>query len=1297
MENNQNSYFIASEDDYRRLSDKKILIVIVSYNSAHLMEENIKSIRATLPEDLYKIVVVDNASTDGVTDYLERQGDIILIKNDTNKGFSPACNQGVKAAAGTGYETADVFFLNNDTRLCDNSLYYLMKALYEDESTGAVGSISNYAGNRQQMSIDLDRAEKYLDLARLINIPKEDCTDERVRLSGFAMLIRRKLFDDIGGFDEDFAPGYFEDDALSMEILKRGYRLKVVNNSFIYHAGSQSFAKTDDYETLLNDHRQLFIKKYGFDIISYAYGSEVLPMKLPYKPGDSFGVLQLGAGLGADLKAIRNRFKNAYTAGIEFDENLCRIAGHTENIFPSIEAVRQADSGFNALIIDPDIIKNMSKEEKEALVALCRPDAVLITKDHALEDFPFDKVKLIVWDMDDTFWQGTLSEENVTIPAGNIELVKELTNNGIINSISSKNDEAPVMEKLKEAGVDDLFVFNNINWEEKGPQLAKKIERMGLRDENVLLIDDNPRNLEEARFASKNLLTATPDILPYLINHVLKLGGSDREHKRLSQYKLLEKKTEAMDTFSSKEAFLYESKISVAVCKNCLEELDRIAEMVSRTNQLNYTKNRDDKELLTRLITNDWNDCGYVRVRDKFGDYGIVGFYCYNTREKKMEHFLFSCRILGMGVEQYIYNLLGCPDFEVKDPVASVLSKDADTPWITEDTGAEVTADRVRDNRIRILLKGPCDMSAIEPYLTGGNITTEFNYVNEYGFVTTGQNHTAHIRQSLELSPEEIDEIINDVPFIVHGDFETKLFSEEYHIICLSLLQDLSAGLYRNRKTGTYISFSSKNFDLTSSEFKQRFIDKTVQGHDFDFTQEIIDRFAENWEFVGSTPLDMLLSNLDFIYDHVKGNPLFILMLGSERDYEGYNEEFAGLCDVYREINPIIESFAADHDRIRVINPTPYIHSQEDFADCINHFSRNVYYGIAGEICDRINEVVERLAKERNTASKNIDKKAYDEFVRGLSGKNGTDEYDVLIVITPDDYDRVKRNYKNIAKYMPGRKVIFIGNDAVGERVKTDAISERFDFINENDILPFAEVEAVLKDILKVDDIPRGMTGWYYQQFLKMSYSFICRDEYYMTWDGDTIPCKSFDMFAEDGTPFFDLKQEYCENYFITLERLFPYMKKCIEKSFISEHMLMKKDFMQEMIKAIEGDERLAGKTYYEKILRTIDRDKLKASSFSEFETYGTFVSMKHFGAYKLRNWHSFRYCGNFFDPDTITDEDYEWLSHDFEAVSFEKRANRTEEGMALFKNPRYREKLSARQIVEAIQEESEGYKEVWD
>ncbi|MCR5421881.1 MAG: glycosyltransferase [Lachnospiraceae bacterium] len=949
-------------DPGRDKAEDSAIIVIVSYNSFFFTRECIKSIRNSVPAKCYKIIVVDNASTDESRDWLLKQNDIMLICNDKNVGFGPACNQAVKATIGTEYESLDIFLLNNDTRLCDNSFYFLKKALYSSDDIGAVGSVSNYAGNRQQVDILYDKVDDYLEYGRINNVSREDALEERVRLSGFALMIRRELWDMIEGFDEDFAPGYFEDDALSMEILKRGYRLMLVKNSYIYHAGSQSFAKLD-YNKLLVDHRELFIGKYGFDIVRYAYSEDAL-LRQPGGGNDQFKLLQIGSGLGAELKKIHSIYPLSEAVGVETDSALFNISKNTECVFHSPEDIEKAypKGYFDYLLIKERIKRDFGDKEWEILSGLCKKDVSVIQGKEEYENFPFDRVKLVVWDLDDTLWQGTLSEGEVVLRETNAGLIRLLTDCGIINSISSKNEEGSVKERLKREGIWDLFVFNNINWEEKGSQLKEKIRLMGLRGENTLFIDDNIRNLEEASFNVEGLMTAGPDILPYIIEYYNKKDPSDKEHKRLKQYKLLEKKTEAIAVYgNSREEFLYDSNISITINRNCLEEIDRIHEMVMRTNQLNYTKNRDDKDLLIRQITNDWNDCAYIRVRDRFGDYGIAGFYCYNTREKVMEHFLFSCRVLGMGIEQYVYNLLGCPEFEVKSPVAGRLSDNAPVPWIREASSDEIAADKVKDNRVRILLKGPCDMSAIEPYLAGASITTEFNYVNDGGFVTAGQNHTMHIRESRELSEKELKDIVEDVPFITEGDFKTKLFSREYHVICFSLLQDLSSGLYRNKETGHYISFSSRNYDLTSDRFTASFINKEIQGHGFDFTGDIIRRFADKWEFLGNTPLDSLLSNLDYIYENVPGKPLIILFLGSEVDYEDEDgsrsqEEFRGNTDIYREINPVIKAFAEDHERIRIIDPAEFIHSPDDYADCINHYSRNVYYEIAGRVAEYINE-----------------------------------------------------------------------------------------------------------------------------------------------------------------------------------------------------------------------------------------------------------------------------------------------------------------------------------------------------
>lgn len=946
-------------ESYDNISENKILIVGVSYNSMHLMQESISSIRRTLPSGSYKIVVTDNASTDGVAEWLGNQEDILLIRNERNVGFGPACNQAVNATIGTEFEKYDIFLLNNDTRLAENALYFLKEALYSSDDIGAVGSVSNYSGNRQQVDVLYDKVEDYLEYGKKNNIPRENSTEERVRLSGYAMLIRREAWNKAGGFDEVFAPGYFEDDALSMELLKNGYRLIVVKNSFIYHAGSQSFAGTD-YKALLEEHRMLFEQKYGFDIIDYAYADEAALSCIAYEREDAFRFLHMGSGLGAVLKSVRSRFPKCEVVGVESNEALFDISNSTEKVFDSLDSLKNehGEGYFDILFIDDRVKKEMSRGEKKLLVSLCRSDAQLLEKNSGYENLPYESIKLIIWDLDDTLWTGTLSETEVDIPEVNIGLIKMLTDHGVINSISSKNDEEPVKKRLTKAGIWDDFVFNNINWNEKGSQIATKITQMGLRAENVLFIDDNPRNLEEARYGNEALMTADPKVIPYLITYYSGLTPKDVKHNRLEQYKLLERKTAAKAEGITKEEFLYESSIRIIINRNCLEEIDRIHELVMRTNQLNYTKNRDNKELLTRQLTNDWNDCAYIRVYDRFGDYGIVGFYCYNTREKSMEHFLFSCRVLGMGIEQYVYNSIGCPAFAIKPPVASQLSMDREVPWIIESDDESIVEDSIRNKRARILLKGPCDMSAIEPYLAGGNITTEFNYINEYGFVTTGQNHSVHIREKAELTDDEISAIFNEVPFIIEGDFVTNLFTKQYHVICFSLLQDLGAGLYRNKKTGNYISFSSRNFDLTDPKYTNRFINKEIQGHDFDFNREIIEKFADNWEFIGNTPLEMLLDNLDYIYENVPGKPLIILLLGSEIDYEGYNEEFDGLSEIYKEINPIIKAFAEDHERIKVIDPTEFIQSQDDFEDCINHFSRRVYYDIAGRICEYINKYV---------------------------------------------------------------------------------------------------------------------------------------------------------------------------------------------------------------------------------------------------------------------------------------------------------------------------------------------------
>lgn len=312
--------------------------------------------------------------------------------------------------------------------------------------------------------------------------------------------------------------------------------------------------------------------------------------------------------------------------------------------------------------------------------------------------------------------------------------------------------------------------------------------------------------------------------------------------------------------------------------------------------------------------------------------------------------------------------------------------------------------------------------------------------------------------------------------------------------------------------------------------------------------------------------------------------------------------------------------------------------------------------------------------------------------------------FDALIVVTPDDCKRLLPLYPRLVDNFEYGKLCFIGAPGVGEAaLNDDAIGSKVKWIDENSLIPFDDVHACvakkLEPILNGNALPRGVTGWYYQQFLKMQYAMVCEDEYYMVWDGDTVPCRRISMFSpETEQPYLDLKHEHHPEYFDTMGKILPGFRKVIERSFISEHMLFKTEIMRAMITDIEKNEMIPGDKFWEKIINCIEPEKIYDSSFSEFETYGTYVALKFPAVYKLREWHSFRLGSSFFDMNTICDRDFEWLARDFDAISFEKGQEILEENRNLFDNPEYQNKLSARKMLQLAQMEmTNGYREIWE
>jgi FkbH-like protein len=574
------------------------------------------------------------------------------------------------------------------------------------------------------------------------------------------------------------------------------------------------------------------------------------------------------------------------------------------------------------------------------------------------------ELKLVIWDLDDTFWDGTLSEGEIKLDEKKIALVKHLVDRGVMNSICSKNDYENVKRILEPAGLWDYFVFPSIDWTPKAPRIEGIIKTMALRPVNVLFIDDNPINLNEARYYLPELNVLDVKDIDSLIAESVNIGKDDSAHKRLKQYHLMETKVSDSKNFVSTNAFLEQSEIVVTVNRDCLPLADRIAEMVVRTNQLNYTKLRSTKDEILQTLNDSEYECATVSVKDKYGDYGIVGFYALHRPTAKLKHFLFSCRTLGMGIEQYIYETLEYPALEVVGEVANPVEKRKIATWINNSTTSapEPTqqAKRKIGNRPRVLLKGPCDLDSVIQYLGNQDnfdVDTEFNFNNLAGIAITAMNHSAVIVESQSLTDAQKDKMLSDAPFVDRSIFDQKILDKDYDYVVMSMLPDCHEGVYRHKATGGIITFSSANFDLTNPDNWEKFISGEYPNHNYAFTREVLENFARAYTFEGFADANTIVENVMHIRQKLlPRHTRLILVLGSEMECAAsLTGEFDNHAANHARVNAMLKDAMSKVPNVTFIETTDLIHSQSDYNGCINHYSRNIYYQLAKEISQIIN------------------------------------------------------------------------------------------------------------------------------------------------------------------------------------------------------------------------------------------------------------------------------------------------------------------------------------------------------
>ena len=215
------------------VENPKVSIIIPVYNQIHYTYACLVSILENTEGFDYEIIIADDVSTDATKEIDKFVIGLVIARNESNQGFLKNCNNAAKKARGEY-----IFFLNNDTTVEKDWLPPLIRLLESDESIGMVGSKLIYPDGRLQEAggiIWSDGSGWNYGRCDDPNKPEYNYVRDVDYISGAAIMLSRKLWEDIGGFDERYAPAYCEDSDLAFEVRKRGLRVVYQPLSVVIH------------------------------------------------------------------------------------------------------------------------------------------------------------------------------------------------------------------------------------------------------------------------------------------------------------------------------------------------------------------------------------------------------------------------------------------------------------------------------------------------------------------------------------------------------------------------------------------------------------------------------------------------------------------------------------------------------------------------------------------------------------------------------------------------------------------------------------------------------------------------------------------------------------------------------------------------------------------------------------------------------------------------------------------------------------------------------------------------------
>lgn len=243
---------------FEKNDNPKISVIIPVFNQFELTMKCLESILQSTKAKNYEIILIDDHSTDETRKIEKYVKNIKVIRNEKNAGFLKNCNSGAKAAKGEY-----LYLLNNDTQLLENAMEKLAEILDKVKDCGAAGSKLIFPDGKLQGAGSIIKKDGSTASIGIFNNPLSPEFNELKEVNyccGASLMVKKALWDSLGGFDTLFSPGYYEETDLCLRIKEIGCKTIYQPESEVIHFCGCSFKEST--ERLIKQNRKKFLKKW---------------------------------------------------------------------------------------------------------------------------------------------------------------------------------------------------------------------------------------------------------------------------------------------------------------------------------------------------------------------------------------------------------------------------------------------------------------------------------------------------------------------------------------------------------------------------------------------------------------------------------------------------------------------------------------------------------------------------------------------------------------------------------------------------------------------------------------------------------------------------------------------------------------------------------------------------------------------------------------------------------------------------------------------------------------------------